>query len=210
MRQGFWRRLPLAVCVAALAGQGLAEPQGITPQAALPLLLKALTFDRNFASRGQVGPFVVLVAGEVPQRGERDAIVAELARMKELKAGPRAVAFASVELKDEAGLDAAVQQHRAGAILAIAGTSEAGVKKVREVSMDNQIYSLGMDSKMALAGLALTVTENEGHLQPVVNVSASLAVGAVFELSLLKLAKVVKESAAPAPVAPEAPDPSAP
>ncbi len=180
----------LALCLAASTGPAVAD----APRSAeaVPLMLKSLTFDRNFAARGQLGAFVILVPAEAPRESARNALIDSLRRLGELKAGRRPVTLVPVELKDEAALDAAVQQHRAGAILAVPGTTPAGVKAIAEVSMDNQIYSLGLEEGMADQGMALCIAEHDGHLQPVVNVTAAQAVGAVFELSLLKLARLVK------------------
>jgi len=178
--------------VAAIGAAAQAEAPAASLESALPLLLKTLSFDRNFAARGAIGPFVILVAAEPEKIATRDALLDTLRKVQDPKAGRRPVTFVGVDFKDEATLDAAVQRHHAAAILATPGMSAAGVKAVSEVSMDNQIYSLGLDATMANQGLAVSVVEHEGHLQPVVNVPAAQAVGAVFELSLLRLARLVK------------------
>jgi len=182
----------LAVALAAFGGPAGASA-GIDPTKALPILLRVLTYDRNFKSRGS-GEFVVLVPAEAGKESARDEVLIAAKTMNLDTIHNRALKFVGTDLKDANLLDELVQKTRAQAIIAVAGLSPASVKAISDVAMTNQIYSLAMDPKFAESTLALGVAAKEdGNFQPVINLSAAKAVGAVFENSVLKLAKLVQE-----------------
>lgn len=177
---------------AALLAVAVAASDDIAVKAAVPALLKVLTYDVNFDARG-VGEFVILVAGEA----DRDRAEKRRALMKELdtltvKIKTRSVRFTAAELKDEAALQAEVDRTHASAVLAVPGTSPAGVKTISEVAQDNQIYALALEVAMVEQALPLGVTMNGARPQIVINEKASKGVGARFESSVLKLARVIQ------------------
>jgi hypothetical protein len=182
----------LAVGLAATGGPA-AGSSGIDPTKALPILLRVLTYDRNFKSRGN-GEFVVLVPAEAGKESARDEVLIAAKTMNLDTIHNRPLKFVGMDLKEASALDDLVQKTRAQAIIAVAGLSPASVKAISDVAQTNQIYSLAMDPKFAESSLALGVAAKEdGNFQPVINLSAAKAVGAVFENSVLKLAKLVQE-----------------
>jgi len=98
----------------------------------------------------------------------------------------------SVDLKDEATLQADIDRAKAAAVLAAPGTSPAGVKSISEVAQDNQIYALALEAAMVEQALPVGVTLNAGKPQIVINEKAAKGVGARFESSVLKLARVIQ------------------
>src|SRR5580700_2206122 len=91
---------------------------------ALPILLKVLTYDRNFHSRGS-GEFVVLVPAEPASASARDEIFVVIKTLSLTAIQNRPLKFISVDYKDSTSLDDQVQKTRAQAILAIHGLSPA-------------------------------------------------------------------------------------
>lgn len=182
------RNFSLAIAVLAVLGAGKAGAQ-TDPKALLPLLMKVVTYDRNFAARSS-GEFVVLVATE---EGKTPAVdIAALAKsMKLVSVSDRPLKFVSTTFKDQASLDAAIQSSNAKAVLAAPGSSPAAVKDISEVAQDNQIYTMAIEDE-PMKTLAIGVVDKDGKPQIVINLAASKAIGAVFESSVLKLARVVQ------------------
>jgi hypothetical protein len=165
---------------------------GVDTLTALPILLRVLTYDRNFRSRG-AGEFVVLVPAEAGKESIRDDVLVVTKTLGLDTIHNRQLKFVASELKDVASLDDAVQKTRAQAILAVSGLSPASVKAISDVAQTNQIYTLALDSKFVETSLALGVEPKEdGKPQIVINLNAAKAVGAVFENSVLKLAKLIQ------------------
>ncbi|MBK7860548.1 MAG: hypothetical protein IPJ65_18485 [Archangiaceae bacterium] len=100
--------------------------------------------------------------------------------------------YVSVDLKDEAALQADIDRTKAAALLAQPGTSANGVKTISELSQDNQLYALALEAAMVEQALPVGVTLSAGKPQIVINERAAKGVGARFETSVLKLARVIQ------------------
>jgi hypothetical protein len=158
---------------------------------AMPILLKVLTYDETFDSRG-TGPFTVAVTCEPGQEGVRDALVEELKSLTVTSIKNRPLKFVAVEFKDEKSLSADLTRTGADAILATPGLSPAGVKAVSAAAEKAKRYSLAFDAAMVEQALSVGVTTEGGRPQIVINDRASKAVGAKFDVAVLKLARIVK------------------
>lgn len=179
----------LALVALASASAAAQEPGEI--KAAVPVLLKVLTYDVNFDARG-VGEFVVLVAAEPGQAGQRDALVATLKSVEVAKVKARPVKYVGVEFKDEASLQAEIDRTRAAAVLPTPGMSDKSLGHLWEVTQDNQLYAVALTSAMVEKALPVGVVMTNGKPQIIINVKAAKSVGANFELSVLKLARVIQ------------------
>lgn len=184
----------IAVTAALLMAGSVAHAQDaateLDPKIALPVLLKVITYDRNFAARGG-GEFVILVASEDGKTPPID-LVAIAKTMKLVSVQERPLRFVATSFKDQPSLDAAIQATHAAAIMAAPGTSPAGFKDISEVAQDNQIYTMTMDPSAVQKDFAIGVGNKDGRPQIVINLAMSKAIGAVFESSVLKLARVIQ------------------
>ena len=165
--------------------------EGIDIKAAMPALLKVLTYDVNFDARG-VGDFVILVAGDADKADRRRALMKDLEPVSGTKVKTRPVRFVSVDLKDEPTLQADIDRSKASAVLAAPGTGSAGVKTISEVAQDNQIYALALEVAMVEQALPVGVTMNGSRPQIVINEKAAKGVGARFETTVLRMARVIQ------------------
>jgi hypothetical protein len=183
----------LGLLCAALLFSVTARAQGDMPdpKVAMPILLKVLTYDQHFDTRG-TGDFVVLVASEPGQAAAREQILGVLKGLSVSSIKNRPLKFVAAEFKDEASLSAEIAKAKAQAVLAVPGISANGVVQISEVAQDNQVYTLALDSTMVEKALAVGVTNNGGRPQIVINEKASKQVGVKFETSVLKLAKVIQ------------------
>jgi hypothetical protein len=160
-------------------------------KAAMPVLLKVLTYDVNFDARG-VGDFVVLVANEPGQAARREALVETLKTVDVAKVKARAVRYVGAEFKDEASLQGEIDRTHASALLATPGMSEKFVAHLSEVAQDNQLYAVALSAAMVEKSLPVGVVMTNGKPQIIINMKAAKGVGANFELSVLKLARVIQ------------------
>ncbi len=164
--------------------------QEVDAKAAVPMLLKALAYDTNFDARGW-GQLSVLIVSD-PEHSQARGVVLDAVKGSDVKVKNRAVKFAAAEVKDEASLQAEIDKTKCGVVLIAPGTSAAVVKAVSEVIQDNQIYALGLDGPTVEAFIPLGAESAGGKLRLVVNEKAATAVGARFESSMLKLARVIQ------------------
>lgn len=160
-------------------------------KAAMPVLLKVLTYDTNFDSRG-AGDFVVLVVSDPGEAGARGQLVNELKDVSVTKVKNRTVKYVSVDFKDEASLQAEIDKNRASALLAIPGTPSSAIKAMWEVAQDNQVYALALEASMVEQFFPVGVSMAGDKPQIVINEKSSKAVGVRFETSVLRLARVIQ------------------
>jgi hypothetical protein len=176
-----------AFCLIA-AGASAEEPD---VKAAMPVLLKVLTYDVNFDARG-AGDFVILVASDPGQAEKRKALLKDLEGVSVTKVKNRNVKYIGIDVKDETTLQADIDRTKASAVLAVPGTPAASVKTISEVSQDNQLYALALEAAMVEQALPVGVTMSGGKPQIIINEKAAKGVGARFETSVLKLARVIQ------------------
>ena len=186
---GVARCLALGAVLASLVARADGEIANL--KVSMPILLKVLTYDQNFESRGY-GEFVVLVASESAQQAQRDQVLDVLKTLSVSSIKNRPIKFVAAEFKDAASLDAEVQRAKAGAILAVPGLTAAGLTVISDVGQDNQIYTLALETAMVEKAIAVGVTQSGGRPQIVINEKAAKALGVKFETSVLKLAKLVQ------------------
>ncbi|MHB8877684.1 MAG: hypothetical protein ACYC8T_28670, partial [Myxococcaceae bacterium] len=157
------------VALLALLTSGVARADGemASLKVAMPILLKVLTYDQNFDSRG-FGEFVVLVVSESAQQGARDQVLDVLKNLSVTRVKNRPLKFVAGEFKDGPSLDAEVLRTKAGAILVVPGVSSSGVGFISEIAQDNQIYSLALEAPMVEQAIAVGVTQSGGRPQIII------------------------------------------
>jgi hypothetical protein len=175
----------------ALAGSAGAADFAADAKIAMPMLLKALTYDVNFDARG-IGDFTVLVVGDAGQSDKRDLLLSGLKDMPNQKVKNRPLKYAVAEFKDEPALQAEIERTRASALLIVPGTSLPTLKHVWEVAQDNQAYVIALEASAVEFGLPIGVQVNGGKPQILINEKGAKSVGAKFETAILKLAKIIQ------------------
>ncbi len=183
------RLLSLMILVITLAGS-TANAQ-VDVKAALPVLLKVLTYDVNFDSRG-AGPFVLLVVSEPGQSADRSALMGTLKDSSVTEVKKRQLKYIAVDYKDEAQLQGEIDKNKASALLVVPGTAPGVVKSLWEVAQDNQLYALALDENTVQQFFPVGVTMVGDKPQIIINEKSSKAVGARFETVVLRMAKVIQ------------------
>jgi TonB family protein len=182
------------------------------PKAALPMMLRVLTYDSNFGKRGS-GDFVILVASESDQAGARGDFLSLARSLKIAGLRDRPLKFVGGDFNDFGSLRSLAQESRANALMALPGLSKAGLRAMVRVAEEQQIYTLALDPGLVVDGLGVGVSSKDGKPQLVINIKATNAVDAHFETAVLKLARLIQapgaggEGATTPPVFLSGPDP---
>ncbi len=176
----------VALTLAAFVAHA-AEPE-FDLKAALPALLRILPYDVNFDARGS-GPFVVLV---VSAHGASPGLAREIKDVTVPDIKKRAVRFVTIDFSTEAALQAAIDAHRASALLVVPGIVADTLHSVWDVAQDNQLYALALDAATVEACIPIGVTMDGGKPRILIHEKSSRAVGARFETVVLKLARVIQ------------------
>ena len=183
--RGFLAAVLFTASIAASAGTQ------VDVKAALPVLLKVLTYDVNFDARG-AGPFVLLVVSEPGQSAERSALMGSLKDSSVTEVKKRTLKYIAVEFRDEAQLQGEIDKNKASALLVVPGASTATVKALWEVAQDNQLYALALDAETVQSFFPVGVTMVGDKPQIIINEKSSKAVGARFETVVLRMARVIQ------------------
>ncbi|MEW5741615.1 MAG: hypothetical protein AB1938_22040 [Myxococcota bacterium] len=183
---GVRRLLALLVCLCASATWA-----GVDVKAAMPVLLKVLTYDTNFDSRG-AGDFVVLVVSDPSEATSRGQLVNDLKDVSVTKVKNRTVKYVPVDFKDEATLQADIDRTKASALMAVPGTAASAIKSMWEVAQDNQMYALALEASMVEQFFPVGVSMAGDKPQIIINEKSSKAVGVRFETSVLRMARVIQ------------------
>lgn len=181
------RRFTAALLV-LVASAALAD---VDVKAAMPALLKVLTYDVNFDARG-AGPFVVLVVSEPTQSAARSALIGTLKDVPVTQVKTRPVKYVAVDFRDEGQLQGEIDKHKASALLVVPGTPGAVVKAMWEVAQDNQLYALALDAETVESSFPVGVTMNGDKPQIIINEKSARAVGVRFETVVLRMARVIQ------------------
>ena len=160
-------------------------------KAALPVLLKVLTYDVKFDARG-AGPFVVLVVSEPGMSAARSSLMGTLKDVSVTEVKKRPLKFVPIDFKDESQLQAETDKNKSSALLVVPGTPSAAMKSMWEVAQDNQIYALGLDAESVQQFFPVGVTMVGDKPQILINEKSSKAVGARVETVVLRMAKVIQ------------------
>jgi TonB family protein len=189
----------LLACVLAGAPAAHAASEGaLDPKIALPILLKVLTYDSSFAQRAGK-QFVVLIPSTAAQSSSRAEMQERVKGLGLDAIQNRPLVFVGADFTDALSLKARLADAKAGAILALPDSGAAEVAMIAEAAQSAHVYALALDARMVEKGLQLAVAIKDGKPQVVINTQAAVAIGAKFDASILKLARLVRSSGGSAP-----------
>ena len=169
----------LAVAVAVVSAS--AQAQEVPGHLALMVMLKVLTYDTNFASRGS-GDFVVLVPFAKGDAG-RAADTVEKAEGVDLHSiNDRALKFVAVPVSE-------LGATKGSAVLLHAGMAAEVAKDIVGQATRARLYSLAFDEALVKEGSMLGVASNGGKPQVLINVTTARSAGVDFAPAVLRVAR---------------------
>ncbi len=182
----------LSVLVAALtvpaAASGVAVPFDIQ----VPLVLKALTYDRNLKTRAGDQ---VRIAILIPAKGGRSAaedLQTAVGGLPDRTVNGMPVTFREVSVSDEASLEKALGDGRWAAAYVMPGFSRDDIDQIKRACQEHHVLAVAASADEVERGLAFAVGIREGKPQIVVNLAGSKACGSEFDLALLRVSRVIQ------------------
>jgi hypothetical protein len=178
--------------VLALAASVEAAPAMVPFEVQVPLVLKALTYDRNLKSRATSE---VRIAILVPAGTGREAaadLKDALTRISGRTVNGLEVVFKEIDASDDAALEAKLNGSQWAVAYVMPGFTQAGLAKVRRLCEARGVLPVAAAIDDLEHGLAFGIGAAGSRPQIVVNLPASKACGSDFDLALLQLSKVLR------------------
>jgi hypothetical protein len=184
----------LLAAVASVAGiTGARAADNVPYDVQVPLVLKALTYDRNLKNRtSDTVRIAVLIPGKNGGRAAAADLAAALNNLPDRTVNGMPVVFREIVVTDGAGLEAALREARFVAAYVLPGFSPEELAQVRRICESRQILPVAAVAGEIERGMAFAVGAQGGRPQIVVDLSNSKACGSEFDLALLRVARVIQ------------------
>jgi len=182
----------VAVVALLLATASSAYAEVVVPfDVQVPLLLKALTYDRNLKTRAGDQARIAVI---VPPKGRNvtGELQASLDKLPGRTVNGLAVVFKEILATDDAALEEGLRVGQWAAVFVLPGFSHADLAKVRRVCESRRVLPVAASIDDLEQGLAFAIGVDGNRPQLVVNLPASKACGSDFDLALLQLSKVLR------------------
>jgi hypothetical protein len=187
----------VAAAIVAAVALGITTPAsaGAVPvpfDVQVPLVLKALTYDRSLAARAGTQ---VRIAVVVPAKGGRDAaneLATSVASMPDRTVNGMPVTFSEITVADEAALEQALSRGKWAAAYLMPGFTKDEIGGVKRICEKYRVLAVGAQADQVESGLAFGIANQGGKPQLVVNLPTAKACGSDFDLALLRLSRVIQ------------------
>ena len=174
-----------AVSAAASAG-GPVVPFDIQ----VPLVLKALTYDRNL--KGRAGEHVrIAVLSPKGSASTAAELQASLAALPDRTVNGMPVSFREIKGSDEAALDQGLSEGHWAAIYVMPGFDRDDLAKIRRVAESRHVLAVAAEAQDVERGMVFGVAAQGGKPQLVVNLTGAKACGSDCDLALIRLSRVI-------------------
>jgi hypothetical protein len=164
---------------------------GVPYEVQVPLLLKALTYDRTLKSRAGDSVRIAIVIPAKSGRGAVDDLQAAVQGLPDRTVNGLPVSFREILAADGAELEHALQGARWTAAIIMPGFGPGQLAEIRRVCASRQVLAVAAEVGDVERGLAFGVAAQGGKPQIVVNLPTAKACGSDFDLALLRLSKVI-------------------
>jgi hypothetical protein len=191
-------RLPRLCAIALLAtialpnlGSVAVAARFVPFEVQIPLVLKALTYDRRLKSRVSDEVRIAIVA---PAK-DRDVVAdfhASVRKLPTRTVNGLPVTFKEVARGDDDPLDRELRDGRWAAVYTLPGFSEDELQRIRKAGEAAHVLLVAADAEDVERGLAFGVGADGGKPQIVVHLPRSVACGSDFDLAFLRLGRVIQ------------------
>jgi hypothetical protein len=158
----------------------------------VPLVLKALTYDRNLKARAGDQVRIAII---VPAKGSRtaaDELQASLSGSQARTVNGMPVAFKLIVAEADDSVEQGLRDGGWAAAYIMPGFSRAELDKVRKACEQKRVLAVAAAVDDIDNGLAFGIGAQGSKPQIVINLKASKACGSDFDLALLQLSKIVQ------------------
>ena len=188
------RLATLFACVALLVPPNAgAEPMPVPADLQVTLILKVLSYDRNFAARaaGELRIAVVISPGDPDSVRARAQIVdvTQTLPFRMMRGVP--IRYFFVEYASDAQLETFVTTNQI-AVLYIAPGNQQNLDALLRISQSRQIVTATGVPEYVERGVAVGVGVRQDKPVILINLPSSKSAGTEFDASLLRIAKVIR------------------
>jgi len=169
------------------------EQMPVPADSQVPLLLKVLTFDRNFSQKITSALRIAIVydpSNPESRRAQRDiADILDRFSTKTIKQLP--IEYIPLQYRGEQTLDESAKAHNIN-VFYIAPGNARHLQALLRVSLEHQITTITGVPDYVVQGVAVGIEVRENHKPGIfINLSASKSHGCDFDAKLLQLARIV-------------------
>ena len=158
----------------------------------VPLVLKALTYDRNLKARAGDHVRIAVVSPAKAARETVQELLSSVSHLPDRTLSGMPVSFKEVVVADESTLDQVLRSGRWTAAYIMPGFRAEDIEQMRRICTARQVLAVAAEVDDMERGLAFGIGSAAGRPQIVVNVSSAKASGTEFDLALLRLARVIQ------------------
>jgi hypothetical protein len=158
----------------------------------VPLVLKALTYDRNLKTRSGEQVRIAVVSPAKASREVTEEFLSSVSSLPDRTVNGLPVTFREITVADEAGFDQALRGGRWAAAYVLPGFRADELSQVKRVCASRQVLAVAAEVDDVERGMAFGVGAAGGKPQIVVNLPNAKASGTDFDLALLRLARVIQ------------------
>jgi hypothetical protein len=158
----------------------------------VPLVLKALTYDRNLKARAGDHVRIGVVSPAKASRESADELMSSVGHLPDRTVSGLPVSFLEISAADEGALDQALRGSRWAAVYVMPGFRADDLAQIRRLCAARQVLAVAAEVQDVERGIAFGVGSAAGRPQIVVNVASAKASGTDFDLALLRLARLVQ------------------
>ena len=188
-----WAPVPAGPLDAQAAAQTVVTASPVPGDLQVALILKVLTYDRNFDKRGWTSFHIGIVyAGNDAASSRVGSDIADVFRRlsgKTLKNLP--IQFTMVEYTSDSQIEASVRAGRFS-VLYIAPGNDRNLGKLLQVCRDAGIITTTGVPEYVERGVAVGIGVRQDRPEIVINLRSSKSAGSEFDVSLLRSARVIK------------------
>jgi hypothetical protein len=177
--------------VLVMAAAAAADPM-VPFDVQVPLVLKALTYDRNLKTRAGDHVRIAVITPAKAGREVAEDFLSSISQLPDRTVNGLPVTFREVAVTDESGLDQALRTGRWAVAYVLPGFRADELALVKRVCASRQILAVAAEVDDVERGMAFGVGAASGKPQIVVNLPSAKASGTDFDLALLRLARVIQ------------------
>ena len=156
----------------------------------VPLVLKALTYDRNLKARASDQVRIAIVIPKGTSRAAEE-LTASVKALTGRTINNLPVVFKEIVVEDDAALEDGLREGNFAAAYVMPGFGRADITKIRRLCEGRRVLAIAAAVDDVENGLAFGIGAQGSKPQIVINLPASKACGSDFDLALLQLSKVM-------------------
>lgn len=172
----------------------------VSTEVQVPLLLKALTYDRNLGekARGDILVGLLFKPGDVASEAAARSVAKLIAGFPTQSISDLPVYYRMIPYEDESGLANIVRDEWVDVVYVSPGLEEF-LGEVLRVTAEGKVLSVTGVPVLVERGVSMGVESNDGKAEMIVNLASAESEGSKFSGQFLSLCRVIRKEPGSAP-----------